>query len=50
MYSTAGGLRQVWVSTELQLMPAQLLGEQDTTGQLPISFFGSTAMYYSVGS
>ena len=42
------GLRQVWVRSELQLMPDDMQGQQDTTGQRVIPFFGSTALYYTL--
>jgi hypothetical protein len=49
VYSSMAGLRQVWVRTELQLMPPQFQGQQDTTGQLPLPFFGSATLSYQVG-
>jgi hypothetical protein len=46
LYSSAGALRQAWVYSELQLMPAQLQGQQDPSGQQPLVYFGSAALYY----
>ena len=43
LYSSAGALRQAWVHSELQLMPAQLEGQQDPSGQTPLVYFGSAA-------
>jgi len=48
LYSSAGALRQAWVHSELQLMPAQLQGQQDPSGQRPLVYFGSAALYYQV--
>jgi type II secretory pathway pseudopilin PulG len=48
LYSTAGALRQALIRTELQLMPAQLQGQQDPSGQQPLVYFGSAALYYQV--
>lgn len=48
LYSASAALRQAWVHTELQLMPVQMAGQQDPSGQLPMIFFGSSALYYQV--
>jgi len=48
LYSSAGALRQASVRTELQLMPAQLQGQQDPSGQQPLIYFGSASLYYQV--
>ncbi|MBS0209921.1 MAG: prepilin-type N-terminal cleavage/methylation domain-containing protein [Planctomycetes bacterium] len=45
LYSSLFGMRQVWLRSELQLMPASKTGQQDTSGQLPIPVFGSQAIY-----
>lgn len=42
------GIREVWVRTELQLMPSQKAGQADPTGQLPLPFFGSATLYYQM--
>ena len=49
LYSASAALRQASVHTELQLMPVQMTGQQDSSGQLPMIFFGSAALYYQVG-
>lgn len=48
LYSSSYGIRQVWLRTELQLMPKNLRGKQDTSGQLPMPFFNSTTIYYQM--
>jgi prepilin-type N-terminal cleavage/methylation domain-containing protein len=48
LYSSQFGMRQVWVRTELQLMPASKAGQQDTSGMLPIPLFGSSSIYYTM--
>jgi hypothetical protein len=44
MYGSQYGMRSIWLRTELQLMPVQKAGQQDTTGTLCIPFFGSTTL------
>jgi pilin/secretion family protein with methylation motif len=49
IYGSVAGMRQAWVHTELQLLPAQLKGQQDNSGgQLALPFFGSAALYSQV--
>ena len=48
LYSSQFGLRRVWVRTELQLMPANRAGQQDTTGGLVLPFFSSAAFSYTM--
>lgn len=49
LFSTAGGLRQAAVRVELELMPDNLQGQPDPSGQLTLPFFSSTSLYYQVG-
>jgi prepilin-type N-terminal cleavage/methylation domain-containing protein len=46
MYSSTFGLRQVYLHTELQLMPKNRKGQQDTSGSLPVPFYNSNTLYY----
>jgi len=47
IFGSQTGLRQVWVRTELQLVPAGA-AEDDSTEAEPIPFFGSAALYYEM--
>src|SRR5581483_1044949 len=46
MYSSTFGLRQVYLRTELQLMPKNYRGQQDTSGSLPVPFYNSNTLSY----
>jgi len=47
IFGSQTGLRQVWVRTELQLVPADRAAD-DSTAVEPIPFFGSAALYYEM--
>jgi hypothetical protein len=47
IYGPDTGLRQVWLRTEMQLVP-QTRVAADTQGMQPIPFFGSAALYYQM--
>jgi prepilin-type N-terminal cleavage/methylation domain-containing protein len=49
LYGSTYGLRQVALRTELQLMPKNYRGQQDTSGSLPVPFFNSNAIHYMMG-
>lgn len=46
--ASRSGLRQVWVRSELQLLPDALPGQQDASAQQVVPLFGSTAVYYTL--
>lgn len=48
IYGTQTGLRQVWVRTELQLMPGEHVLAADTQGQQAIPFLGSGTLHYEL--
>jgi prepilin-type N-terminal cleavage/methylation domain-containing protein len=46
IYGSQTGLRQVWLRTELQLMPDDRAAAGETAGSPPSPFLGSAALYY----
>lgn len=48
LFASTYGVRQVWLATELQLMPASKAGTQDPTGLFVIPMFGSSTLYYTM--
>jgi hypothetical protein len=48
IYGTHTGLRQVWVRTELQLMPGEDVLKADPQGQRAIPFLGSGTLHYEL--
>ena len=46
LYTSQTGLRQVWVGTELQLVPKPDMSGGEESAYRPIVFFGSEAIYY----
>jgi prepilin-type N-terminal cleavage/methylation domain-containing protein len=46
IYGSRTGLRQVWLRTELQLMPDDRAVAGETAGSQPAAFLGSAALYY----
>ncbi len=48
IYGPQTGLRQVWVRTELQMMPGVDWVASDSAAAQPVPFFGSAALYYNL--
>lgn len=48
VYGSQAGLRQVWVRTELQLVPGVDWVESNQAAAQAIPFFGSSALYYNL--
>jgi prepilin-type N-terminal cleavage/methylation domain-containing protein len=46
--SPSAGLRQVWVRTELQLMPSGTWSATNSAAQQAVPYFGSSAYYYEM--
>jgi hypothetical protein len=44
LYGSQFGMRRIWLRMELQLMPSDRAGQQDTTGQFCIPFFSSALL------